>query len=103
VHGRFRDNTVKTHITHILMKLKLRGRVQAVVLAYETGSSTSAESGQAALFSAPGFACDDPLQLRISALRITWWVFASSADNAEIELLKRSFSRIVNSTGTMCW
>jgi hypothetical protein len=31
------DTTVKTHITHILQKLDLRGRVQAVVLAYETG------------------------------------------------------------------
>ncbi|MGN6430311.1 MAG: response regulator [Gaiellaceae bacterium] len=31
------DTTVKTHITHILQKLDLRDRVQAVVLAHETG------------------------------------------------------------------
>ena len=31
------ETTVKTHVTHILQKLQLRDRIQAVVFAYQTG------------------------------------------------------------------
>ena len=31
------DETVKTHVSHVLRKLRLRDRAQAVVVAYETG------------------------------------------------------------------
>jgi len=39
------DTTVKTHITHIFQKLDLRDRVQAVVLAYQTGLAGADAAG----------------------------------------------------------
>lgn len=43
------DTTVKTHVTHILQKLNLRDRVQAVVLVYQTGIFETDMRGHAAI------------------------------------------------------
>jgi FixJ family two-component response regulator len=41
------DSTVKTHVRRILMKLRLRDRVQAVIFAYESGIARSGPTSAA--------------------------------------------------------
>jgi DNA-binding NarL/FixJ family response regulator len=42
------DTTVKTHVGHIFQKLDVRDRVQAVVLAYQSGLVEAGATGPAA-------------------------------------------------------
>jgi DNA-binding NarL/FixJ family response regulator len=39
------DGTVKTHVAHVLAKLRVRDRVQAVIMAYESGVVTPGQEG----------------------------------------------------------
>lgn len=40
------ESTIRTHVKHVLMKLDLRDRVQAVIFAYETGLTRPGERGR---------------------------------------------------------
>ena len=37
------EGTARTHVAHVLMKLQLRDRIQAVIYAYESGFVTAGD------------------------------------------------------------